>query len=151
MLAELERYQQACREFESGQMHEATWSEALETAFGQELAAKYLYIHMRVEALGEEPTQPAASEPRQRPNPVEQEASPRPRLAGANAQLHKVGEDAVLQAIAAKEVDNGRCNERVWQDALVLAKGDAKNARHHYICLRMDSLRALSARAELTG
>ncbi|PLW70256.1 hypothetical protein [Pseudohalioglobus lutimaris] len=153
MLPELKRYQQACREFEKGQMDAAVWAQALEMASGKELAAKYLYIHLRVDALGKEASQPEANAlPEQstlsqvKPEPTH--TAPAPRL---DEDLNRVGEEAVLQAIAAKEVDTGNHNERIWKDALILAKGNPSSARHHYICLRMDSLRALSAKAALIG
>ena len=157
MLPELERYQQACREFEKGQMDDAVWAQALDMADGNRLAAKYVYIHLRVDSLGQEPEQQATTRSAERPKlaQVERVAIPAASGAGAstgaNSEFNRAGEDAVLQAIAVKEVDSGNRNERVWKDALVLAKGDPDSARHHYICLRMDSLRVLSARAELIG
>jgi hypothetical protein len=42
MLPELERYQQACREFEKGQMDDSVWAQALDMADGNRLAAKYV-------------------------------------------------------------------------------------------------------------
>lgn len=152
MLEELKCYQIACREFESGEREPETWARALDMAFGVELSAKYLYIHLRVEALTNT-AQASVLQPVHRPaSPCQLDPAEVASSANAphEASPASVDEEALLHAIALREVESGRPHPQVWKDALVLAKGDQKSARPHYICLRMDALRAMTG-ARVSG
>ncbi|KAA1191866.1 hypothetical protein F0M18_10070 [Pseudohalioglobus sediminis] len=147
MLPEVEQYMAASREFEAGKVVGQLWKQALSLADNDRLAAKYLYLSMRAEAL-------AKQEPASQLAPPAGSGETSRSGAMAATPLNRRGRQTPeddYHAIAANEVDSGQRDERTWRDALVLAKGDAAAARHHYICLRMDTMRMLAANESRAG
>ena len=156
MLPELKLYIDTVSEFDAGIVDEDLWALALKAADGRELAAKYQYIHLRIESLSAESTKPAVEElcsptidiQPKAVKPAEPVKPVKPVKPLEKPQRLSSTKEEEFYSMAISELEEGTRDKLIWRNALKLAEGDTRAAKLHYVCLRIESLCAISASAQ---
>ena len=144
MNSDAKLYMAMTKEFDSDMRNEDVWATAMEMSDGEELRAKYLYIHLRVEYF----KAAMSGEPAQEPAPPAKAAAAKGGKSVRDIRIpHKIQpfDDDKLYAAAVDEFDSNKRNEEIWAEALEKASGNLRGARYQYIRLRVESFKAAMA------
>ena len=148
MMKEVTHYLTATRECDKQKYNAETWAEAQERYPDDPLGAKYCYIHLRVEQLmGRELDSSSPGKIESIPKAKKPSVTKAKRdIAEPPSSREHVDEDALYELVA-REFDGAMRNEETWREAQILARGQFRAAKAHYICLRIESLKAAAADA----
>ncbi|MFV8819366.1 hypothetical protein [Haliea sp. E17] len=139
----IETYVEVTNEFNSGIRNAKLWDDSLEFANGNFLNAKYHYIEKRVQSLSEQ-NENGTVGIRPIPQPLYRPESGNTTNAMADRddahREYNTDEDS-LYCIAISEFESTRRQIDVWAQAQQLAPNSLRDAKRHYIRLRVNSLK----------